>query len=70
MHKIPVFPSPLCSRGLEEETVEYVVQDCPPNRRLRKKYWPTKITLNNKINGTKEKPKTKVEFIMGTKLMV
>ncbi|BFZ19480.1 hypothetical protein BsWGS_22519 [Bradybaena similaris] len=66
MHRINVSPTPPCQRGLGEQTV---LQECPEFCVLRKRYWPTEVSFEQKLYGNQEL-QTIVGFILETNLAV
>ena len=50
--KLHLSPSPTCSCGEAEETVEHVLQDCQLLRTLRDEMWPQPTSVQGKLYGS------------------
>ena len=60
--------SPGCPCGAAEQTEEHILQHCPTYGNLRKKFWPTDTTVEEKIFGTTQILKNTASFITETGL--
>jgi hypothetical protein len=52
--KLKLTPSPTCSCGLEYQTPDHVLQNCPLLKTLRDETWPTVTFLSTKLYGNKQ----------------
>lgn len=57
-------------RWTGRKAAEHAMHDCPEYRELRKKHWPTEVTVNHKLNRTTEELQTSIKVFRGNKMAV
>ena len=71
MHrKMNLVPSPLCTRGTEDQTTEHIRQRCPAYQHLRQQIWSDGTSLHQKLYGKNEVLERTVGFIQQAGLSV
>ena len=66
--KLRLVPSPNCSCGIGDQTVEHVLQSCPRFLMQRNSMWPQGTELDRKLHGCKEELRKTCDFINMTGL--
>ena len=71
MHrKLKLSPSPKCSRGIEDQTAEHILQRCPLFEQKRKDLWHEDIPMERKLYGNVEDLRRTTAFIVVTGMTV
>jgi hypothetical protein len=61
--KLKLAPLPTCSCGLEDQTPDHILQNCPLLKALRDKTWPTVTPLSTKLYGSKQDLEATASFV-------
>jgi ribonuclease HI len=61
--KLKLAPSPTCFCGLDDQTPEHILQNCPLLKTIRDKTWPTATPLSIKLYGSRQDLEATASFV-------
>jgi hypothetical protein len=62
--KLKLAPSPTCSCGLDDQTPNHMLQNCPLLKNLQDKTWPTATPLSIKLYGSRQALEATASFVL------